>query len=61
MEGDHRLDQDEDGDERRRLSDERYYACGCWALLHEFHDGGVSRRVMRHDGKVLIDELIAGH
>ena len=35
------------------------YACGCRSIQHEYHDGTVSRRVIRHDGRVLIDELLA--
>jgi hypothetical protein len=55
--GDHLLDRDE----QCLLSDELFYACGCRTLQHEFHDGSVSRKVIRHDGKVLVDELIAEH
>ena len=55
MDGDHLLDRDE----QCLLSDEHFYACGCRTLQHEFHDGSVSRKVIRHDGKVLTDELIA--
>ena len=32
------------------------YACGCRSIAHEYHDGSVSRRVVRHDGAVLVDE-----
>jgi len=34
------------------------YACGCRTIQHEYHDGTVSRKVIRHDGKVLVDELL---
>lgn len=34
------------------------FACGCRSVDHEYHDGSVSRRVIRHDGKVLVDELL---
>jgi hypothetical protein len=32
------------------------YACGCRAIDHEYHDGSISRRVVHHDGRVMIDE-----
>jgi hypothetical protein len=35
------------------------FACGCRSIQHEYHDGTVSRKVIRHDGRVLIDELLA--
>ena len=35
------------------------YACGCRAIHHEYHDGSVSRTIVRHDGRILIDELLA--
>ena len=35
------------------------FACGCRAIQHEYHDGSVSRTIMRHDGRILIDELLA--
>jgi hypothetical protein len=34
------------------------YACGCRSIDHEYHDGSISRKVIRHDGKVLVDELL---
>jgi hypothetical protein len=36
---------------------ETVYACGCQCIQHEYHDGSVSRRVVRHDGKRLVDEI----
>ena len=39
------------------VSDERFYQCGCTTIRHEYHDGSVSRKVTRHDGKVLVDKL----
>jgi len=50
----------QDADEECLLSDELFYACGCRSLRHEYHDGGVSTKVVRHDGTVLVDELISG-
>ena len=35
------------------------FACGCRSIQHEYHDGPVSRKVIRHDGRVLIDEWLA--
>ena len=35
------------------------FACGCRSLQHEYHDGSVSRRVVRHDGRVMVDELLS--
>ena len=34
------------------------YACGCRAVNHEYHDGSVSRTIVRHDGHVILDELL---
>ena len=39
---------------------ELFYDCGCRSIRHEYHDGNVSRNVVRHDGTVLEDELIYG-
>lgn len=55
VDGERRQDQDEEC----LLSDELFHACGCRILRHEYHDGGVSNKVIRHDGAVLVDELIA--
>jgi len=49
----------QDRDEECMISDELVYACGCRSLRHEYHDGSVSCKVVRHDGTVLVDELIA--
>ncbi len=49
-----------DRDEECLLSDEMFYDCGCRSIRHEYHDGSVSVNVVRHDGKVLEDELICG-
>jgi len=35
------------------------FACGCRSIHREYHDGTVSRRVVRHDGVVLVDEMHA--
>ena len=47
-----------DDDVEAVVTDATDYACGCRAINHEFHDGSVSRKAIRHDGKVLVDELL---
>ncbi len=49
-----------DRDDQCLLSDELFYDCGFRSIRHEYHDGSVSVNVVRHDGKVLEDELIYG-
>jgi len=49
----------QDRDEDALLTEEMDYACGCRMIRHEYHDGSVSRKVVRHDGHVLIDELLS--
>jgi hypothetical protein len=53
----HYQDQHEEG----LVSDNWHYACGCRIVRHEYHDGSVGRKVVRHNGTVLVDELIAEH
>jgi hypothetical protein len=50
----------QDRDEECLLTDDLSYDCGCRSTSHEYHDGAVSRTVVRHDGAVLVDELLAG-
>lgn len=50
----------EDDFEGLRFDDLRY-ACGCRESRHEFHDGSVRIRTVRHDGKVLLDEHSGDH
>lgn len=59
---------------RRRRGGERYedrdgptlltelvlFACGCRIVRHEYYDGCIGRTVVRHDGTVLVNELLAG-
>lgn len=54
VDGDHY----EDRDEESLLTDELDFACGCRSIRHEYHDGSFSRKVVRHDGTVLVDELL---
>ena len=49
----------EDQDEEVLVTQEVDYACGCRTIRHEYHDGSVSRKVIRHDGTVLVDELLS--
>jgi hypothetical protein len=49
----------QDRDEDTLLTNEYDYACGCRTIRHEYHDGSVSQKVIRHDGHVLVDELLS--
>ena len=51
----------QDRDDECVLTDERFFACGCVTIRHEYHDGTFSRREVRHDGKVLVDRMNAEH
>lgn len=57
VDGEHLQDQDNEG----LLIDDFYFACGCRCIRHEYHDGSVFRQVVRHDGTVVADELLAEH
>ncbi|MGO4616082.1 hypothetical protein AB4305_17525 [Nocardia sp. 2YAB30] len=48
-------------DEAGLVIDDLLYDCGCRRIRHEFHDGSVRIRIVRHDGKVLRDEHSADH
>ena len=37
------------------------YTCGCRSITHMFHDGSCRTRIVRHDGRVLLNELSAEH
>jgi hypothetical protein len=47
-------------DDQGLITDEYRYACGCRNTRQEYHDGSVEHLVVRHDGKVLVDEEIHG-
>jgi hypothetical protein len=47
----------EDHDDDVVLTRETFYSCGCQSIQHEYHDGSVSQKIIRHDGRMLIDEL----
>jgi hypothetical protein len=49
----------QDQDDEVVMTEETIYTCGCQTIRHQYHDGSCSRRVVRHDGHVLIDELIS--
>jgi hypothetical protein len=49
----------EDRDDQALLTEAMHFACGCRIIRHEYHDGCVSRKVIRHDGRVLVDELLS--
>jgi hypothetical protein len=48
-----------DQDEQIVITQALDYTCGCRCIQHEYHDGSVSRKVIRHDGTVLVDELLS--
>jgi hypothetical protein len=48
----------EDEDPETLLTLEVDYTCGCRSIRHEYHDGTVSRKIVRHDGRVLADEML---
>jgi hypothetical protein len=50
---DRREIEDEDG----LVLHETRFACGCRSVHREFHDGSFHRKVVRHNGRVLRDEL----
>jgi hypothetical protein len=41
-------------------TEEVRFSCGCRNAREEFHDGSVHHWVVRHDGKVLVDEEFRG-
>ncbi|HEX5073934.1 MAG TPA: hypothetical protein VFW03_12035 [Gemmatimonadaceae bacterium] len=49
----------QDRDEETLLTLEVEFACGCRTLRHEYHDGSVSQKIIRHDGHVLVDEMFS--
>lgn len=48
----------EDRDEEVLITQELCYTCGCVSIRHEYHDGSVARKVVHHNGHVLLDELL---
>ena len=37
-----------------------HFTCGCQNLRDDFHDGSTRRRLVHHNGKVLLDEELRG-
>ncbi|TDO44506.1 hypothetical protein EV643_1152 [Kribbella sp. VKM Ac-2527] len=54
-------DRSKDDDSEGLKFDDVHWACGCRTIRHEFHDGSVRLRTIRHDGKVLMDEHSGDH
>jgi hypothetical protein len=54
VDGESHQDQDEQG----LVIHDVYYACGCRSIHHEYHDGSICSKIVRHDGTCLVDELI---
>jgi hypothetical protein len=54
-------EQYQEQDDQGLITDHLYFACGCRRIRHEYHDGSAHRMVVRHDGKILMDELVAEH
>ena len=48
----------QDQDEEVLVTADWFYACGCRSTRHEYHDGGMSRKDVHHNGTVLVDELL---
>ena len=48
----------EEDDEGLMIND-LFFACGCRNIRHEYHDGTFLQRIVHHNGRVLLDELIA--
>ena len=49
----------QDHDDDVVVTQDTDYACGCRAIHHEYHDGAVSRKIVHHNGRVLVDELLS--
>ncbi|KAB2352325.1 hypothetical protein [Actinomadura rudentiformis] len=47
VDGEHYVDRDEEG----LVIRDEFFACGCRLIRHEYHDGSVDVRTVRHDGK----------
>lgn len=44
-------------DDHILLADNKYYSCGCYSIRRSYHDGSFCRRVIHHNGTVIVDEL----
>ena len=45
-----------DTDDECLLTDEVFFDCGCQIIRHEYHDGTISCREVRHNGRVVVDK-----
>lgn len=45
-----------DQDDECMLTEEVFYACGCQVIRHEYHDGTISSRELRHDGRIVAEK-----
>ncbi|WP_248965840.1 hypothetical protein [Sphaerisporangium perillae] len=57
VDGEHYLDDDEQG----LVIRDEYFSCGCRRIRHEYHDGSIQVTAVRHDGKIVRDEVGADH
>ena len=46
----------QDEDEQAVVTCERDYDCGCRSIRHEYHDGSISCRAVRHDGRIVAEK-----
>jgi hypothetical protein len=51
VDGEHYRDEDEHG----LIIYDQHYACGCRRIRHEYHDGSIDTKAIRHDGKAVRD------
>ena len=49
-------DRDDDG----LVVEHLHFACGCQNFRDEFHDGSCTRKVVHHNGKVLVEDELRG-
>jgi hypothetical protein len=49
----------EDHDDDVVITEEVDFKCGCRSIRHGYHDGSVSQKIVRHDGKSLVDEMLS--
>ena len=48
----------QDDDEQTTVTREMDFACGCRTIRHEYHDGSLAQKIVHHNGRVLLDELL---
>jgi hypothetical protein len=51
----------EDSDDQGLVVHGEYYECGCRQIRHEYHDGGVGTRSIRHDGHKVKEQPSPDH